>query len=205
MSRRRLVIVVLALLVAVAAVAWWWAGRPERPRAAGYFGVPTSIVYAPIDSRGLDAAPLTLAEVFGQETERLDAQAAPLVRQGPPEELTDCGEALWGAPVAGCTQVLRAAYAGEDGEVAGQFLIFNLDDGRAADLLVAALAKETFVRQSAAFDAARSRAQARALGHYVTVSWVGPAAGRAVTDLISPQIALDGLGKVVQNRLLNVS
>ncbi|MEU6997804.1 hypothetical protein [Nonomuraea sp. NPDC046570] len=202
MSRRITIALLAVLLVAASAAAVWWWTRAEEPRAASFSGVPTSVVYAPIDSRRSDAAPLTLGEVFGPGTERLAAGPAALVRDAPAEELADCGEVLWGAPADGCTQVMRAAYTSEDGNIAGQFLIFNLADGRAADALVAALAKDAFVRQAASFDPARSRAQARALGHYVTVSWIGPVPGRAATDLARPQIALDTLGAVVQNRVL---
>jgi hypothetical protein len=92
--------------------------------------------------------------------------------------------------------------------MAGQFVIFNLGDGRAADALVAALRKDGFVRQDIAFEAAGSRAQARAMGHYVTVSWVGGTAPAqdVVTapaqELVTALVALDGLGRVVQGRII---
>lgn len=80
----------------------------------------------------------------------------------------------------GCTQALRARYETEDGAVSGQFLIFNLADSAAADRLVAALGSGGFVRPAPGtpegFDGSRSWAQARALGHYATVSWVAPVA-----------------------------
>ncbi|TYB67924.1 hypothetical protein FXF51_14300 [Nonomuraea sp. PA05] len=113
-------------------------------------------------------------------------------------EFADCDEVLSGATAQGCTQALQATYQG--GGVAGQFVIFNLGDGRAADALVAALRTDGFVRQDITFEAVGSRAQARAMGHYVTVSWVGGAV--PAEDLVTALVALDGLGKVVQGRII---
>jgi hypothetical protein len=167
--------------------------RPEEPRPAAFHGEPTSAFYAAVDSRQADGTPLTAQEVFTPETETLGG-----LRRTSTEEHADCDEVLWGVSADGCTQALRAVYEG-NGQV-GQFVIFNLADGRAADALVAGLGKDGFVRQDAAFDPARSRAQARAMGHYVTVSWAGGTA--SADDLVSALVALDGLGRVVQNRIL---
>ena len=49
------------------------------------------------------------------------------------------------------------------------------------------------------------RAEARALGHYVGVSWVGAVEGAAGGDLVEPLIALDGLSSVVQSRVLDAT
>ncbi|MFI6319114.1 hypothetical protein ACIBG8_16415 [Nonomuraea sp. NPDC050556] len=183
-------------LVAVAAGLWlWWPrGGPDRPATLRSEG--TSALYSLIDSRERDASPLTVSEVFGPGTASLGA-----LTRGDAEELTDCGEALDGVSAPGCTQALRARYAG--GAAAGEFVIFNLPDGRAADALVAALGKDGFVRRTADFDTGRSWAQVRAMGHYVTVSWVGPVAAGA--DLTGPQVALDGLTRIVQSRVVNAS
>ncbi|WP_327085764.1 hypothetical protein OIE66_25880 [Nonomuraea sp. NBC_01738] len=187
---------VAVLVVAAAAGATWLLTRGGPSRPAVFRAEPTSALYGLIDSRQGDAAPLTLAEVFAPATQRL----GDLVR-GEGEELSDCDDALTGAEAPGCTQALRAAYQGPS--AAGQFVIFNLPDGRSADALVAALGKEGFLRQAAGFDAAHSWAQARALGHYVTVSWVGPVRAGAKVDLTQPQLALDGLTRVVQSRVVN--
>ncbi|WP_043638791.1 hypothetical protein [Nonomuraea candida] len=191
-------LVISAALVVAAAVAvggWWWLGR-EEPRPATFHAEPTSAFYAAIDDRRNDAAPLTAEEVFTSEARTLGN-----LRLVETHEFTDCDEVLWGAAAAGCTQALRATYEG--GSLAGQFVIFNLSDGRAADALVAALRKDGFVRQGIAFEPAGSRAQARAMGHFVTVSWAGgsTAAARG-QDLVRALIALDGLGRVVQGRIV---
>lgn len=192
-SRRVVVVAGVAVGVLAVAVAGWLWLRPEEPRPAAFRGEPTSAFYAAVDSRQADAAPLTAQEVFTAETQTLGA-----LRRVSTQEHDDCDEVLWGASASGCTQVLSAAYEGDG--LAGQFAIFNLPDGRAADALVAALGKDGFVRQDAAFDAAHSRAQARAMGHYVTVSWAG---GTVSADgLVTALVALDGLGRVVQNRIL---
>jgi hypothetical protein len=177
-----------------------WLGR-EQPRPTTFHAEPTSAFYTAIDTRQNDAAPLTLQEVFTQDGKTLGKMSLVATR-----EFTDCGEALWGATAPGCTQALQATYQG--GAMAGQFVIFNLGDQRAADALVAALRKDGFVRQDIAFEATGSRAQARAMGHYVTVSWVGGTAPAQdlvtapAQELVTALVALDGLGRVVQGRII---
>ncbi|MBF8194603.1 hypothetical protein ITP53_54915 [Nonomuraea sp. K274] len=192
MSRRLVISVVVANVVIIAVVGWLWL-RPEQPRPAAFHGEPTSAFYSAIDTRGRDAAPLTLREVFPAA-----AQSVGTMRLDATQEFTDCDEVLWGASAMGCTQALQATFRGST--MAGQFVIFNLSDGRAADALVSALGKDGFVRQSILFDAAGSRAQARAMGHYVTVSWAGGSA--PAQELVATLVALDGLGRVVQSRII---
>lgn len=192
---RRVLIPVLVALVALAAATAYLFLRGDGPRPGVFAGERTSAQYAVIDTAALDPTPLTVAEVLGPQTTTLVSGGVTMVR-GSSGLLDDCGEMLAGVAAEGCTQVLHAAYTSADRTVAGQFLLFNLTDGRAADALVSALGSSGFVRQTVAFDAARSRAQARALGHFVTVSWVGPAGG-GDHDLVHPQIALDGLARAV--------
>ncbi|MFC4119623.1 hypothetical protein [Nonomuraea zeae] len=182
----------IASVLVIAVVGWLWL-RPDNPRPAVFHAEPTSAFYAAIDSREHDAAPLTPQEVFTPATRTLGN----LTLAGT-QQFTDCDEVLWGVSAGGCTQALQATYRGST--MAGQFVIFNMSDGRAADALVAALGKDGFVRQGITFDAAGSRAQARAMGHYVTVSWAG---GQATAqDLVATLVALDGLGRVVQGRIV---
>lgn len=189
---RRTVVISMAVVVLVAAAAtMWWLSREIRPRPAAFRGEPTSALYAPIDTRVRDARPLTLNELFSAAT--LDG-----FTRRETAEFTDCAEALDGVTASGCTQALRAVYG--DASAAGQFVVFNLPDGRAADELVAALAHGGFLRQAVSFDVTRSRAQARALGHFVTVSWVGPVDDDP--DLGRAHVVLDGLAKGLQPRVL---
>ncbi|MFG1944484.1 hypothetical protein [Nonomuraea sp. NPDC048826] len=197
MPVRLVIALVSAALAVIVAGAWLWFGR-EAPRPAVLRTQPTSALYALVDTRQADARPLTSAEVFTGATETLGA-----LRRGAVEEFSDCADALWGIEAGGCTQALRATYTGEG--LAGQFVILNLPDGRAADALVSALRSDGFVRQAASFDPERSRAEARALGHYVTVSWAGAAPGAAGADLVKPLIDLDGLSAVVQSRVLDAT
>jgi hypothetical protein len=195
MSRRLLIFGALPVAAAVAVAGWLWLGR-ELPRPAAFHAEPTSAFYSAVDTRQNDASPLTAKEVFTPATRTLGTMRLSATR-----EFTDCDEVLWGATAARCTQALQATYQG--GAMAGQFVIFNLGDGRAADALVAALRKDGFVRQDIAFETAGSRAQARAMGHYVTVSWAGGSTAPATAqDLVTALIALDGLGRVVQNRIV---
>ncbi|MEV0584904.1 hypothetical protein [Nonomuraea sp. NPDC050310] len=184
----------VAVVLVVAGLTVWWLNQAVSPRPGVFKGEPSSALYAPIATRAADPAPLKLDELFAQPT--VDG----LTRQAT-AEFADCGEVLDGVEAPGCTQALRAVYG--NGSVAGQFVVFNLADSAAADAFVTALGQGGFVRQAATFDAGRSRAQARALGHFVTVSWVGPAAGDP--DLGPAHVALDGLGKGLQARVLAAS
>ncbi|MGW6503673.1 hypothetical protein [Nonomuraea angiospora] len=192
MSRRVVIPLVVALVAVVAVAGWLWLRR-EAPKPASFHAERTSAFYSAIDSRQNDAAPLTLNEVFTPAAQTLGA-----MRLDATQQFSDCDEVLWGVSSTGCTQALQATYKG--GAVAGQFVIFNLSDGRAADALVSALGKDGFVRQGIAFEATGSRAQARAMGHYVTVSWTGGSA--PAQDLVAALVALDGLGRVVQGRIV---
>jgi hypothetical protein len=204
----RWIVGVLAVVTLVAGGVAVWLTRGTESRPAVVRGEPTTALYAPVDSRERDPEPLTVEEVFPADSVR--ASGITMVRASA-EQLTDCAAAVWGdAPeraLAGCSQVLRAGYAGGDGRVAGQFLLFNLPDAAAADALVDALRQEEgFVRRAPGlpegFDGARGRAQIRALGHYVAVSWVGPVGGEEQADLTYPLLALDGLAGVVRQRIL---
>ncbi|MEV7007619.1 hypothetical protein [Streptosporangium sp. NPDC051022] len=205
--------IVAAVVLAVAAgtgAFLWMRGGAEAQRPATFRAERTTAHYAPIATRAVDPAPLTAAEIF--PTASVTAGGTTLARQGT-ETLTDCASAVWGSAeqaVDGCTQVLRARYATRDGRVSGQFVIFNLADSAAADRLVAALGDGGFVRPvpgtPEGFDGSHGWAQARALGHYVTVSWVGPvtgAAGGSRVDLTYPQLAVDSPSLLIQRRLLN--
>ncbi|MEV5896733.1 hypothetical protein [Nonomuraea fuscirosea] len=156
----------MAAVLAGAAVAGWLWLRGDDPRPTTLHAEFTSAFYAAIDTRQRDATPLTTEEVFPPATQSLAGMGQVSTRQ-----FTDCDELLWGTSATGCTQALQATYEG--GSMAGQFVIFNLSDGRAADGLVSALRKDGFVRQDVAFAPAGSLAQVRAMGHYVTVSWTG--------------------------------
>ncbi|MGS2640353.1 hypothetical protein [Streptosporangium sp. G12] len=202
--RKWIIIVVLAGVAGVGA--FLWLGNEPAPRAAVLRAESGTAHYAPIATRALDPRPLTVAEMFpgpsvSAGTTRLALKST--------EALADCAEAVWGSAedaLGGCTQVLRARYETEDGTVSGQFLIFNLADSAAADRLVAALKAGGFVRPAPdtpdGFDGSRSWAQVRGLGHYVTVSWVAPVVPGSKVDLTYPQVAMDGLGLVIQRRLV---
>ncbi|GAA3082966.1 hypothetical protein [Streptosporangium carneum] len=204
---RKWIVVAAVLLVVVGAAAFLWSrGGAENPRPATFRAEPTTAHYAPIASRAVDPAPLTVAEMFPRGS--VTAGGVTLAGQGT-EALTDCASAVWGSAeqaVAGCTQALRARYATGDGKVLGQFVIFNLPDSAAADKLVTALGDGGFVRPAPGtpenFDGSRGWAQARALGHYVTVSWVGPVRDGGATDLTYPQLAVDSPSLLIQRRLV---
>ncbi|GGM63608.1 hypothetical protein GCM10010106_06970 [Thermopolyspora flexuosa] len=211
-TRGRVAVVATVLvLVAGGAGAWWWLRDGTQATAGTYRMERSTAIYAPIANRKADPRPLTEQEILGPDTERLTANDTVLVRRAASLS-EDCAAVVWGSAaeaLTGCTQVLRAVYASEDGAVSGQFLVFNMPDAAAADALVAALdpkADRGFVRvapeQPASFDAARSWAQARALGHFVTLSWVGPV-GDERPDLTGPQLALDGLGQALNQRVVD--
>lgn len=196
------------MLLVAAGVVWLTAGDPPRPEV--FRGEPTTDFYAPIGTREQDPEPLAARVLFAAD--RLTSGQVELVRRGT-EELADCADAVWGAAVdavAGCTQALRAHYATPDGSVAAQSVVFNLPDGAAADRLVAALGPGGgFVRQAPdlpeGFDGARGWAQARALGHYVAVSWVAPVGGTGRIDLTAHQIALNAVTRALHDRIVEMT
>ncbi|MFF5204499.1 hypothetical protein [Streptosporangium sp. NPDC000396] len=202
-------IAVAAVLLAVAGTAafLWLRGGEDAPRPATFRSELTTAHYAPIATRAADPDPLSAAEMFPAGS--VTAGGVTLASKGT-ETLTDCVPAVWGSAaetaVAGCTQVLRARYATPDGRISGQFLVFNLADSAAADRLVTAFKSGAFVRPAPGtpegFDGSRSWAQARALGHYVTVSWVAPVGGAGRVDLTYPQLAVDNLSLAIQRRLV---
>ncbi|GII90376.1 hypothetical protein [Sinosporangium siamense] len=203
------VLVTVVVLAAAGGVAFWLlSGGEDRPGV--YRGEFTTAIYAPISTRAADGKPLSLIEVFGEDTRRLAVAGgrSPL-RQGTSAVVDDCGDAVWGEGVEevldGCSQMLKAAYTSEDGKTAGEFFIFNMASAEGADLLVKAMHDRAFVRRETGFDASRSSAQARSMGHYVTVSWVGPVGGTGRVDLAAEQVALDRLGQVVQARVVNAA
>ncbi|MEU4834944.1 hypothetical protein [Streptosporangium sp. NPDC023615] len=209
----RMWIAAAVLAVVAGGGAYLWLGGGPGPRAAVLRAEPGTAHYAPIATRALDPRPLTVAELFARPT--VSAGTTRLALKGT-EELADCAEAAWGSArdaLGGCTQALRARYETEDGEVWGQFLIFNLADSAAADRLVTALEGEGFVLPAPGTPAGsgdpQGWAQVRALGHLVTVSWVAPTAPAAQDapegrpDLTYPQVALDGLSLVIQRRLVS--
>jgi hypothetical protein len=213
MTRRTILIAVMAACaVAVLAGVLFWLLTDDPPRAAVVRAERTSAIYAPIDSRTRDSAPLTVAELFGAA--ELTSGEVTLARGGT-EELRDCAEAVWGdavtAAAGGCTQVLRARYGTADGAVSGQFTVFNMPDAASADRLVTALSARDggFVRLARGvpdgFDATRSQANARALGHYVTVGWVGPVGPGPRVDLTRHQLALDGVNRAFAARVVDAS
>jgi hypothetical protein len=208
LSRTRLIVAAVAFVLLAGGAAAVWLMRGDPPRAAVFHGERTSAIYKPIGDRRLDPAPLTVQEVFAAST--VTSGQVSMAREET-DALTDCAEAVWGTAVTeatkGCTQALRARFATADGAVSGQFVVFNLSDAAAADRLVAALEPSGgFVRlvagQPAGFDGTRSRAQARALGHYVTVGWVAPVGGEGRIDLSQHQVALDTAGKAITQRVV---
>lgn len=213
LSRKWIAVAVAAALAGAGAVALVFT-RPETgPRPAVFRGERTSALYAPISTRRKDPRPLGEQEVFGQATTLTSSGVT--MRRGQVSVSNDCASALWGNVVTaatGCSRVLRAAFTSEDGGVSGQYAVFDFPNGVFADKLVAELAPKGgggFLRlapgQPESFDAGRSRADVRAVGHLVVVNWVGPMAGHGTADLVYPQLALDSLGRFVQQRVLDAT
>jgi hypothetical protein len=209
-SRTWIVLAAAGALVAAGVVAFVLSRPQTGPSPARFHGEPTSALYAPISTRAADPRPLDEREVFGRAA--LSSSGVTMERRQVAVS-ADCAGALWGsgpaAAVAGCSRVVRAGFTSSDGSVSGQYAVFDMPDGAAADRLVAALDPrdgdgflELAPGQPASFDAGHSRAEVRALGHFVVVNWVGPVADAGGADLTYPQLALEGLGAFVQRRVL---
>ncbi|GAA5052519.1 hypothetical protein HNP84_001490 [Thermocatellispora tengchongensis] len=206
-TRTRLIVAAVVCALVAGGGAYLLLGRGDPPRAAVFTAETSTAIFGPIAGRALDPEPLTVQEVFAAA--ELTSGDTTLSRKGT-ETLPACQDAVWGdaatAAVAACTQALRAVYATADGMIAAQSVIFNLPDSAAADRLVRALGPGGgFVHLAegvTGFDAARSRAQARALGHYVALNWVAPASERATPDLTQAQIALDSITRAMHDRVV---
>lgn len=209
-SRTRIVLSVAGVLAVTGAVLFILV-RPETGLSPARFrGERTSALYAPIATRAADPLPLSEQEVFGRPS--VTAAGVTMERR----QVTvsaDCSEALWGsgptAAVTGCAKVVRGGFTSSDGSVSGQYTVFDMADGASADRLVTALDPKDgdgFLRlapgQPPSFDAAHSRAEVRALGHFAVVNWVGPVGDEGRADLTFHQLALDSLGGFVQRRVL---
>ncbi|MFC4585595.1 hypothetical protein [Sphaerisporangium corydalis] len=212
MPSRTWIALAVAGVLAGAAGAVFAVTRPETgPSPAVFHGERTSALYAPIATRAADPRPLTGQEVAAPGLR--PASSGVIMERGQVTTSGDCASAVWGSgpagAAAGCAQVVRASFTTSDGGVSGQYTVFDMADGAAADRLVAALDPKAgggFLRlapgQPPSFDAGRSRAEARALGHFAVVNWVGPVGEAGAPDLTYPQIALESLGGFVQRRVL---
>lgn len=152
-----------------------------------------------LNSRSQDPRPLTVREVFGRKKSGHVRIALGGLRdryreigytlQGPGQLDSDCSQAVWGDRLKaalrshGCTQILRAVYREEDGEIAAHVAVFNLHDVTGANTLLSELDpthQNGFLKpmphQTAPlnhFGAGYTAADASAYGHYVVVCWVG--------------------------------
>ncbi|WP_248964900.1 hypothetical protein [Sphaerisporangium perillae] len=212
-SRTWIAVAVAGALAGVGAIVFLVTRPQTGPAPARIRAERTSALYAPIASRRDDPRPLSEREVFGSAA---PASSGVTMERRQVSMSADCSEALWGsgptAAAAGCAQVVRASFASADGGVSGQYAVFDMPDGASADRLVDALGSGHgggFLRlapgQPGSFDAGHSRAEVRALGHFVVVNWVGPVGDEGSVDLTFPQVALEGLGRFVQQRVLSAT
>ena len=208
MLSRGLAAVVATVVLVGAGVGVYVVTRPETGSAPGRLRVERgSALYAPIAMRARDPRPVTEQEVFGQAATLTSSGVT--LRRGQVTVSPDCAGALWGGAATaatGCSRVLRAVFATPDGGVLGQYAVFDMPDAASSDRLVAAFGRAGFLRlapgQPSSFDAAHSRADARALGHLVVVNWVGPAKEGGAADVIYPEVALEALSAFAQRRVL---
>lgn len=194
-----------------------WARRPLRgagpPRPAqlqqGSFGDRFEVLHA----RSVDPAPVTIAEAFSPRPVLASAGCGwpgiPEVSYATREHArvdSRCGAAVWGAVLkralrlAGCSQVLRAAYRANAGRYVGLMALVNLrvSDGAShvVSLLSAAAAgaapagagRSGFLLPLrrpawlAVLGRGYSEASVYSAGHYVLVTWVARADGKQPSD-----------------------
>ncbi|WP_169807411.1 hypothetical protein [Herbidospora cretacea] len=190
---RMMRVMALAVLLAASAASAGCAGTGDGHRPATVRAEVSSAIYAPIAQARADAAPLTEQEVF-------PAAALGAMKKESVALTADCA-AVVGADVEGCSQVVRALFRGP--EVVGQVAVFNLADVAGADALVQRFKQELFLTPLATEDA--GTAMVRAMGHFVSVSWVsaeGDARRADGPDLAEPLAALDQASRFVQARIL---
>jgi hypothetical protein len=162
-------------------------GRPAPTGAApsAYSDAASSQVFAGIDDRSGDAAPLTENEVFPNSAHVLpDRDARARLTLADSRLDSDCAAAIWGARLgeelrtARCTQVARAAYVDKKAGYAAMVAIINLATAADATRVVDSLGsggEPGFVvplPEVDRFGRGFSVARGRAMGHYAVIGWV---------------------------------
>jgi hypothetical protein len=153
----------------------------EGPGASAYSQAASTAAFNAIADRAKDGKPLTAAEVFA--TKKItDTDAKASLKLTASSLGSRCTAAIWGTRLAGglqqgqCTQVARATYS--DTHFAAMVTVFNLQDSRAADQVVADADPRSgggfpFVPpRSVPFGQQFSIARGVAMGHYAVITWV---------------------------------
>jgi len=194
---RALLACVLALLVVIGATYFWFArshnhatttansqhpkasARPS-PRDPSPSPSPSLGPWGHIESRALDPAPLTLAELFPAQF----ANAGLTYTRTVDKAKAHCSAALIGSQLitavshAGCTQAMRASYLSADHKLMGTIGVLNLVTATAAEKAGKAAGPAEFIAQLPAakgptknltkgtgFEAAEVK------GHYLVLVW----------------------------------
>ena len=202
-----------------------------RPAAYSIEGVGDNEMNTVLATREDDSRPLNEEELFGERSAEISSRGMEFtLRESELSE--DCSGAVWGDGVAealsaaGCTQVGRATYVGDD--YFGVTAIFNLADTEASRAVAAAMAEpelpegeeppadapepgfviapsgsEPFDRLGAGYSAA----EATVSGHYLVVVWVQPTDSESVDErvsLASPIVTLSNFRDPLYRRLVNL-
>jgi hypothetical protein len=181
---------------------------PTGPGPSAYSDAASSQVFAGIERRSADAAPLTHGEVFAKSAGVLpDQDARARLRLADSQVDTDCAVAIWGTRLGdelragGCTQVARGAYVDKKAGYAAMVAIINLATAEDANRVVDSIGANPeagFVLPLPAadqFDQGFSVARGRAMGHYAVIGWVRrlDGAGDAQNEaLLSLLITVEG-------------
>lgn len=169
--------------------------------------------YESLHARSVDPAPVTIAQAFPGRPVLASAGCGwpgiPNVSYATREYARvghDCGAAVWGAALkqslllAGCSQVLRAAYRTDVGDYVGLMALLNLRDSVGASQVDGLLAPDVSGATVAGpgssgfllpldppawltvLGTGYSQASVYAAGHYVLVTWVARADGKQPSD-----------------------
>jgi hypothetical protein len=220
--------VAIAVVVVIVAVVVVVLTRGGNDGAAGGSGSVVPTVYVPTAAnegtkklnlrKGGDQRPLNEGEVFTDEAKSVSHGQYTFSLAGS-EVSADCQKASWGARLQadlskyGCTQVVRGAYLGKDGQHVGQFVALNFAALEGSEQIVRDLdpqVKAGFIMPLTAkgvtdFGTGFSAAYPEIYGHYVVISWVqrkGGARPASMNELLDASLAIERAADFVWGRLV---
>jgi hypothetical protein len=160
------------------------APRPPAPTHPNTSPSPAPVLgrWKHIESRTLDPAPLTLAELFPAKFTADGASGTLVVTKVGTGGV--CPHEVWGSALtkaigkAGCSQVLRASYLSTDRKIMSTIGVLNLEDSTAAEKAGMASGATQFIKQLTSLHGPTRNLrkgtgieEAEVKGHYLILIW----------------------------------
>jgi hypothetical protein len=209
---------VVVIVAAVAAVLLTGGGdeAPAKPAVpVAYTPDYLGEGFGQIAARSADSRAITEGEAFSAKNVKGEKYALTLAAS----KLTnDCKDGTWGARLQAdlakyqCSQLVRAAYVGEDKKHVGQFIVLNMATEEGVKQILRDLDPETgagwVVPLKApgvpAFGPGFSAAYAKTYGHYAVIKWVERAGGEqpaSLNEMIDVSLVIENAADFLYGRL----